>query len=41
MDPATPRASRDYRLLLLGQTTSQLGTQVSAVVAAAPHPDRQ
>src|SRR3954447_25128102 len=26
-----PRASHDYRLLLLGQTTSQLGTQVSAV----------
>lgn len=31
MHPATPGASRDYRLLLLGQTTSQLGTQVSAV----------
>ena len=31
MTPAMPRASRDYRLLLLGQTTSQLGTQVSAV----------
>lgn len=27
----SPLASRDYRLLLLGQTTSQLGTQVSGV----------
>jgi MFS family permease len=26
-----PRASHDYRLLLIGQTTSQLGSQVSAV----------
>lgn len=27
----TPLASRDFRLLLIGQTTSQLGTQVSGV----------
>src|SRR3954451_9740411 len=31
MRTASPLASRDYRLLLFGQTTSQLGAQASAV----------
>src|ERR687893_29573 len=31
MSPGSLFASRDFRLLLAGQTTSQLGTQVSSV----------